>query len=148
LRSSGTPASPNRRRAGHAGLADRRTVDHHRVGALGRRFARQRREQRRLSVPRNACDAKNLAAAHLEADIAQARSALALRRQPLDLQAHLALDRHLAALDVLEARADHLLGHASARSPARGSQVPTTLPPRRIVAVSHSALISCSLCEM
>ena len=29
-----------------------------------------------------------------------------------------------------------------------GSQVSTSLPPRRIVAVSHSALISCSLCEM
>ena len=30
----------------------------------------------------------------------------------------------------------------------RGSQVSTSLPPRRIVAVSHSALISCSLCEI
>ncbi|MNT49154.1 hypothetical protein D3C72_1859870 [compost metagenome] len=29
-----------------------------------------------------------------------------------------------------------------------GSQVSTSLPPRRMVAVSHSALISCSLCEI
>ncbi len=29
-----------------------------------------------------------------------------------------------------------------------GMQVSTSLPPRKIVAVWHSALISCSLCEM
>ena len=29
-----------------------------------------------------------------------------------------------------------------------GSQVSTTLPPRKIVALSHNAFISLSLCEM
>ena len=115
-----------------------------------RALAGKRGQQLRLAIAGDAGDAEDLAGPRLERDVLQigAEGRLARKRQRLHRQPDRARAAGGLALDLAQ------LARRSSAPPCarvlstRGSQVATTLPPRRIVAASQSALISCSLCEM
>ena len=100
-------------------------------------LARERRQQLVLAVAGDAGDAEDLAAAHLEADVLEV-DAERLRRpagsRSRTTQPARSPRRLARASRGVRSSLPTISSPCCARSPASGSQVATTLPPRRIVA--------------
>ena len=109
-------------------------------------LARQRGEQFVLAVAGDAGDAEDFAALDLERDVLEPHAVRIVRLEAEivdDQPRHRGL-RGWRRPSLADLAADH---HARQRGRGlrRGSQVATFLPPRRMVAVSHSRFTSSSL---
>ena len=110
-------------------------------------LAGQRGEQFVLAVAGDAGDAEDLAALHLERDVLEPHAVriVRLERQLVDRRSRGTVVARPAAAFTSPISAPTIMRASDAAVSWRGSQVAIFLPPRRMVAVSHSRFTSSSL---